>query len=196
MMQSSNEQSILLQRQQESSLGVIKDKVGYVRPSSFGEAITQNKQTLLDVRKAGGIKKLTGWVMGRLIALFTYVGAFEPITDYQVQLLATRICSKFYYFTPAELDYFFVKFEDGDYGVLYVGKYGVNPQVVMKALLKYEEELQVAKEEEASKKSLREISKKRLEYKQKAVSWEEYCKMNDIVGKPNPLSEILEKTKT
>lgn len=177
-------------------MAIIKDKAGYVRPSSFSEAVCKNNVTLLDIRKNGGIKNLTGWVMGRLIELFTYVGAFEPITDYQVQLLATRICSKFYYFTPAELDYFFVKFEDGDYGVLYIGKYGVNPQVVMKALLKYEEELQVAREEEASKKSLQEISQKRQEEKQKAVTWEEYCKMNDIEGKPNPLSEISDTTKT
>lgn len=185
----------MLQRQQESSLTILKDNDGYVRPSSFGEAIAKNSQTLLDVRKAGGIKKLTGWVMGRLIALFTYVGAFEPITDYQVQLLATRICAKFYYFTPAELDYFFVKFEDGDYGVLYVGKYGVNPQVVMKALLKYEEELQEARAEEESKKSLQEIQKKRQEEKEKAVSWEEYCERKGIEGKPNPLDGILNKTK-
>lgn len=180
----------MLQRQQESSLTILKDNDGYVRPSSFGEAIAKNSQTLLDVRKAGGIKKLTGWVMGRLIALFTYVGAFEPITDYQVQLLATRICAKFYYFTPAELDYFFVKFEDGDYGVLYVGKYGVNPQVVMKALLKYEEELQVAREEEKSKRTLQETAKARSEEAKKAVTWEEYCEKAEIKNRTSPLEGI------
>lgn len=162
-----------------------------MRPSSFSEAIGYStSKTLLDIRKEGGTKNLTSWILGRLIELFTYLGAFESVTDFQVQMLATRICSKFYYFTPKELDYFFVKFENGDYGVFYIGKCGINPQIIMKALIKYEEELQSKREEEKSKRALQEISRKQKEEKEKAVSWEEYCKQKGIENRVSPLGNI------
>lgn len=122
---------------------IIKDKPGYVRPASFSEAICKSNTTLLTIQKQGGLRSLVGWVKGRLIELFTFLGVFDIVTEYQIQMLATRICAKYYYWTTAELDYAFISFIDGKYGKLYQHKHGennttINPQELMRAFSAYE----------------------------------------------------------
>lgn len=128
--------SPLLRKQQESLVPIVSDKPGYTRPCSINEAVTRGSSTLLTIRKKGGTKNLIGWVKGRLIELFTYLGGFETVTEYQIQCLANRICNKYYYITPAELDYFFLAFSNGEYGKLYVSR-TINPQDIMQALIAY-----------------------------------------------------------
>lgn len=125
---------------------IIKDKPGYVRPASFSEAICKSNTTLLTIQKQGGLRSLVGWVKGRLIELFTFLGVFDIVTEYQIQMLATRICVKYYYWTTTELDYAFISFMQGDYGKLYQHKHGennttINPQEIIIALDSYQKDL-------------------------------------------------------
>ncbi len=125
---------------------IIKDKPGYVRPVSYTDAITKSKATLLDIQKQGGLRSLVGWVKGRLIELFTFLGVFDIVTEFQIQMLATRICVKYHYWTTTELDYAFVQFMEGKFGKLYQYKHNdgntaVNPQEILIALDSYQKEL-------------------------------------------------------
>lgn len=120
---------------------------------------------MLDIQKQGGLRSLVGWVKGRLIELFTFLGVFDIVTEFQIQMLATRICVKYYYWTTAELDYAFVQFMEGKYGKLYQHKHDegyttINPQEILVALDSYKKELlsergrvedELKKQEEARK---------------------------------------------
>lgn len=144
---------------------IIKDKPGYVRPTSYTEAITKSKATLLDIQKQGELRSLVGWVKGRLIELFTFLGVFDIVTEFQIQMLATRICVKYHYWTTTELDYAFVQFMEGKFGKLYQHKHDdgnttINPQEILIALDSYQKELltergriedELKKQEEARK---------------------------------------------
>lgn len=167
----------------------IKDKKGYLRPKNITDAVSRNQKTMLQVQKDGGLKNLVGWVKGRLIELFTYLGCFETVSEYQVQTLATRICTKYIHMTPSELDYFFVAFENGEYGKLYNGR-NINPQEIMIGLSSYEVKLQEAREEKEARTKAVCIAKQKEESKKNAVTWEEYCKMKGIEGRENPLTRI------
>ena len=134
------------QRQQESLVPIIKDKPNYIRPTSFADACTKSSTTLLSVRMQRGLPSLVGWVKGKLIELFTYLGVFDIVTEYQVQMLAARICAKYHYWTTTELDYAFVTIMDGKYGKLFQHKHDdnnttINPQDIIEALNKYEQAL-------------------------------------------------------
>ena len=104
---------------------------------------------MLSVQKQGGLRSLVGWVKGRLIELFTFLGVFDIVTEFQVQMLATRLCTKYYYWTTTELDYAFIRIMEGKYGKLYQYKHEykekscttINPQDLMIALDSYEKEL-------------------------------------------------------
>ena len=167
---------------------IIKDKPGYVRPASFSEAICKSNTTLLTIQKQGGLRSLVGWVKGRLIELFTFLGVFDIVTEFQVQMLATRICVKYHYWTTAELDYAFVQFMEGKYGKLYQHKHDegnttINPQEILVALDSYEKELlsergrvedELKKQEEARKAA--EDAKKPLGVE----GFKAYCAKNGL----------------
>ena len=120
---------------------------------------------MLDIQKHGGLRSLVGWVKGRLIELFTFLGVFDIVTEFQIQMLATRICVKYHYWTTTELDYAFVQFMEGKFGKLYQHKHDegnttINPQEILVALDSYEKELlsergrvedELRKQEEARK---------------------------------------------
>lgn len=142
----SNELSTSQPRQQESLVPIIKDKPGYVRPVSFSDAICKSNTTLLDIQKQGGLRSLVGWVKGRLIELFTFLGVFDIVTEFQIQMLATRICVKYHYWTTTELDYGFVLIMEGKFGKFYQYKHNdgntsVNPQEILIALDSYQKDL-------------------------------------------------------
>ena len=143
---------------------------------------------MLDIQKQGGLRSLVGWVKGRLIELFTFLGVFDIVTEFQIQMLATRICVKYHYWTTAELDYAFVQFMEGQYGKLYQHKHDegnttINPQEILVALDSYEKELlsergrvedELKKQEEARKAA--EDAKKPLGVE----GFKAYCAKNGL----------------
>ena len=179
---------------------IVKDKEGYVRPYSFNEAVIKNRQTILDIQKKGGIKHLVGWVKGRLIELFSYLGAFETVTEFQVQMLATRICAKYFWITPAELDYFFLCFQNGEYGKLYNGK-TINPQDIMQGLILYENDLLEARGIAERQRMQQEEAKRAAEEAKKPhglAAWKQYCEANGLdpsTHRPAVLSVVKDVNK-
>lgn len=185
---SNNELSTSQPRQQESLVPIIKDKPGYVRPVSYTDAITKSKATLLDIQKQGGLRSLVGWVKGRLIELFTFLGVFDIVTEFQVQMLATRICVKYHYWTTAELDYAFVQFMEGKFGKLYQHKHDegnttINPQEILVALDSYQKELLAERGRVEDEQRKQEEARKAAEDAKKPLGVEgfkAYCAKNGL----------------
>ena len=196
---SNNELSALLQKQRESSLiPVIQDKPGYIRPMSISEAVGRNPKSMLTLQKERGLKPLIGWVKGRLIELFTYLGAFDIATEYQIQVLATRICTKFFYWTPAELDYAFIAFASGTYGKLTHYNHDretsvINPQDIMKALIDYEKDLLVARGKREEERMKQESERKKAEEAKKPhglEAWNIYCEKAGLDPATHKLASV------
>ena len=167
---------------------IIKDKPGYVRPVSYTDAITKSKATLLDIQKNGGIRSLVGWVKGRLIELFTFLGVFDIVTEFQIQMLATRICVKYHYWTTTELDYAFVQFMEGKFGKLYQHKHDegnttINPQEILVALDSYQKELLAERGRVEDEQRKQEEARKAAEDAKKPLGVEgfkAYCAKNGL----------------
>ena len=178
----SNEQSSLPQRQQ-ASLAPQTKKSGYTLPTSIEDAVGRKQDAISVIRKDK--QKLEGlilWVKSRLIEVFTYLGAFGNVTEFQVKMLAQRICAKYYYFTPAELDFFFVSFMNGEYGKLY-NNGTVNPQDIMQGLIRYEPDLLAARSIKADEEHKREQALRALKDAKKphgVMGWIEYCRQNGL----------------
>jgi hypothetical protein len=162
---------------------IIRDKANYQRPATLTEAIKKNKETMLDIQKRGGLRDLVGWVTGRLIDLLYYLGAYDNATDYQIQLLAQRICTKYHYFTPAELDYFFVAFTNGEYNKLINNGKTINPQDIMRGLIAYEADLLKMRGEVEIERKKEEDRLKAIEDSKKILgidAWRNYCKSKGL----------------
>lgn len=135
---------------------------------------------------------MVGWVKGRLIELFTFLGVFDIVTEFQTQMLAIRICSKYYYWTTAELDYAFVVFTEGKFGKLYQHKheYGnksscttVNPQEILVAFDSYEKELLAERGRIEDERKKQEEARKATEDSKKPhgmEAWKIYCEKNNL----------------
>lgn len=194
-----NEPSNSLQRLQESSLiPIVKDKQGYSRPATLGEAVKKNQGTMLDIQKNGGLRNLVGWVKGRLIELLQYLGAFDIAGEYQIQMLATRICTKFYYWTVPELDYAFLAFANGEYGKLNHYNHDrdtsvINPQDIMKSLIEYEKDMLEARgklEEEKTKAALEAQKRKEALLPHGLEAWKIYCEKNGLDPSTHKLQSV------
>lgn len=153
---------------------------------------------MLDIQKQGKFPQLIGWTTGRLIDLFTYLGVYDIVTDYQIQMLAQRICTRFYYWTTAELDYAFVEFENGEYGKMFQNKQNsdtrtINPQEIMTALLKYEKELLVERGRVEDEQRRLAEAKQRVEDAKKPhglEAWKAYCESKGLDHATHKLATV------
>lgn len=176
------------QRLQESLVPIIKDKPNYIRPTSFADACTKSSTTLLSVRMQRGLPSLVGWVKGKLIELFIYLGVFDIVTEYQVQMLAARICAKYHYWTTTELDYAFVTIMDGKYGKLFQHKHDdnnttINPQDIIEALNKYEQDMLAERGRQDDERRRADEIRKAAEEAKKPLGlegWKVYCEKNGL----------------
>lgn len=185
----SNNDYKALQKKQQASL--TQTDSSYVSPTSFTEAVCRGNPPISVVRKQKP-KELTTWVKARLIEVFSYLGAYNNVSKYQVTTLARRICDKFFYFTPAELDYFFVCFSNGEYRKLYNGG-SVNPQDIMMSLIDYSEDLLAARGEAEIRRKQMEEEKKREEEKKKPHgydAWVIYCRKHGLDPKTHTIQPV------
>ena len=135
-----------------------------------------------------GLPSLVGWVKGKLIELFTYLGVFDIVTEYQVQMLAARICAKYHYWTTTELDYAFVTIMDGKYGKLFQHKHDdnnttINPQDIIEALNKYEQDMLAERGRQDDERRRAEEIRKAAEEAKKPLGlegWKVYCEKNGL----------------
>ena len=143
---------------------------------------------MLDIQKHGGLRSLVGWVKGRLIELFTFLGVFDIVTEFQIQMLATRICVKYHYWTTTELDYAFVQFMEGKFGKLYQHKHDegnttINPQEILVALDSYQKELLAERGRVEDEQRKQEEARKAAEDAKKPIGVEgfkAYCAKNGL----------------
>lgn len=185
----SNNDYKALQKKQQASL--TQTDSSYVSPTSFAEAVCRGNPPISVVRKQKP-KELATWVKARLIEVFSYLGAYGNVTSYQVTTLARRICTKFFYFTPAELDYFFVCFSNGEYRKLYNGG-SINPQDMMMSLIDFEKDLLAARGEAEIRRKQMEEEKKREEEKKKPHgydAWVLYCQKHGLDPKAHTIQSV------
>lgn len=148
-------------------------------PSSLAEAVNRTSVALSVIRQQH-LADPVFWIKRKLIEVFSYLGVFSKISEYQVKVLAQRICDKYYYLTPAELDFFFVAFTNGEYRKLYGGD-TVNPQDVMMSLIEYEKDVLHARGIAEQKRQAEEDKRQRIEnakYPHGLQAWEIYCRNN------------------
>ncbi len=203
-MQDNNNQ--LTRQQQSYQAEVVKFGVGYMDFLMKYPALSERKDMIVtahDAVERGGLslveidKKFSEgasewWIKKMLIELFTFLGAFESVSVYQVNAMAVRIRQEYYHLTPAELTNFFYSFSLGDYGKLYAGR-TVNPQDILIGLKQfmyvlYEQRAMVDGERRASKEK-----QEAIEAKRNAISWEEYCRRKGRNGDENPLGGLYDK---
>lgn len=107
------------------------------------------------------------------------------MTPGQYEELAYIIASEFFFLKISELMLFFHRFKAGRYGRFYGS---VDPMVITSALHEFVRERANALEQHERDDALAQIEAGR----QNAISWEEYCKKNNIDDKQNPLERIRE----
>lgn len=132
------------------------------------------------------------WIKIMLIDLFMVIGAIDVTTPYQFKAMAQRIRQEYYHLTPSELTRFFYEFSMGKVGVIYVGK-TLNPQKLFIALEKYMNKLYEKRAEVYSQKLAEKQKKEDEESRRKAISYEEYCRLNGIDIKKSPLEKLKRK---
>lgn len=156
------------------------------------EAVERGGLSLVEIDKRFSDGASEWWLKKMLIELFTFLGAFDSVTVYQVNALSARIRQEYYHLTPAELTNFFYSFSLGDYGKLYAGR-TVNPQDILIGLKDFMyilfEQRALVDGEKLAKKQKQEA----IEAKKNAISWEEYCKRKGRDITENPLGGLLKK---
>lgn len=158
------------------------------------DAVERGGLSLVEIDKKFSDGASEWWIKKMLIELFTFLGAFESVSVYQVNATAARIRQEYYHLTPAELTNFFYSFSLGDYGKLYAGR-TVNPQDVLMGLKQF---MYVLFEQRAMVDGERRASKEKqeaIEAKRNAISWEEYCRRKGRSTEGNPLGGLYDKLK-
>ena len=161
-------------------------------PSTLEKAVERGGLAISALAQDGHEKEVSSFIKERLIKSMTYLGAYDVSTVPQLKMLVGRIQSKSYALTLQEIDYFFTSFEDGEYGKLYAGR-TVNPQDVMTALVKYQDDVMAERGVLEMKRRLEDEAKENLRIKQNAISYEEYLRMKGKTitnGEPDLLQKL------
>lgn len=158
------------------------------------QAVEQGGLSLVEIDNKFSDGASEWWIKKMLIELFTFLGAFESVTVYQVNALAARIRQEYYHLTPAELTHFFYCFSLGDYGKLYAGR-TVNPQDILIGLKDYSYILFEQRAMVDSEKLAEKQKQEAIEAKKNAITWEIYCERTGRDKTANPLGGIQGKAK-
>lgn len=188
--QIANQRQSSLQQKQPVSLELAA--VRKSPPVSLSDAVSRSEKALSSYLSEQQDKAVSLWIKECLIRTLTYLGAFDIVTEYQIEKLARRIQDRSYFMTTAELSYFFTAFEDGQYGKLYAGR-SVNPQDIMQGLLQYQNSLLEARGDIEKKRRLEKEKEEHRKMKENAVTYEEYLKLigkTPTPGEPNPLQRL------
>ncbi len=154
---------------------------------SVYDAVSSGGKSLAQIDGELGIGASEFWLKTMITEMFTFLGAIEAITAYQIKAIVARIRQRYYYLTPAELTHFFYLFPYGDYGTLYNGK-TINPQNVLEGLGQYNKEVLEKREVLESEREEERRQKQKEEDRKGAVSWEQFCKMRGRDPSENPLA--------
>ena len=131
------------------------------------------------------------WIKVMLIDLFTFLGAMESVTPFQVKGIASRIRQEYYHLTPSELTYFFYSFSMGDYGKMYSGR-SVNPQDILIALKEYMHQLYEKRVQYDNDQKRVRQEQEAEQTRRDAVDFEEYKRLK---GLPKDYKNPFERLK-
>lgn len=165
-------------------------------PSLKDAIIAENLSlSAIDAKSKSEITNL--WLRTQLVDVLRFCGAYDVASKMQVIIIARQIRSKYFYFTPTELTFFFESFIGGAYGVLYVGK-SFNPQVIMQAVRIFDGEVinkRAEIEDEYYNKCLQEEQKLIKEGETGINAWLKYCEENELDNQPLPMQQYLKESR-
>ena len=157
-------------------------------PSAY-EAVSQGGMSLAQIDRYFAKGASEWWIKYMLIELFTFLGAIESVTSFQIKGIAARIRHEYYHLTPSELTYFFYSFSMGDYGKLYSGR-NVNPQDILIGLKTFMSELFEKRVEYDNRQKQIQQQKDDELARREAISYQQYCKLKGLPeDHPSPLEQ-------
>lgn len=161
----------------------------YVKPTGIEKAVSLNAPTFHDVTNFWSEKATLYWMRFHIAETFAFLGIYDTASVYQVRQTAEMILSHEIYgqLTLSEFLCFLQRFKQGRYGKIYSSN-RPNPQEFLMCLAPFWNELCYERGRAEEKKRIEELSNKG-----ETITWEQYCKENNI-NKENPLDyEINDK---
>lgn len=140
--------------------------------------------TLLTLSKQHQKATPIAWLVAQLLDVSEFCGCKGKLDDYQLKQCAMLIFREYGYLKVSELMLFFVRMKTGYYGEFYGA---VDPMRIMSGLRKF-----AVDRGNAIFIHEGELAQKAIERgKVGAMTWEQYCAANGIVGRPNPLGRVM-----
>ncbi len=130
--------------------------------------------SLAMVRSAYSAEIVTTWIMAQLEDVNDFAGTTVKMSLEQMEQVAGIISVEYYYFKVTELLLFFHRMKTGSYGYFYGT---VDPLKIMTSLKLFAEERRHEIRSHEQRQYDNELSIKREEWKQTAVTREEYNRM-------------------
>lgn len=145
--------------------------------------------TLHDIANAFEKNTPVIWLIPQLSDLSEYCGCKDKLEGYSLRQCAELIADNYGFLKITEVMLFFYRFKLAKYG----GFYGsIDPLIIMGALKEFMRE----RNDEYFKHDQQEREKQEADNKQYSISWEEYCKKNNIQNRENPLTKIYSNEKS
>lgn len=135
--------------------------------------------TLATIKANYGDTVPRAWLIPQLYNLSEYCGVKDKLEGTPLKETAFVIATEYYYLKVSEMMLFFYRFKTGRYGRFYGN---VDPLVIATALREFvkERNAEYDRQEKEERERQAEISSKN------AITWEEYCRLNDIKDKDRP----------
>ena len=130
------------------------------------------------------------WMQGQLLAVCNFVNVSGKMTDWQLITLCQQIIADHPTITMMEFVLFCSRLRSGQYCSFYGT---IDPLLILKAFSDFVEDRKKDywRKMEADRKEKAE--REAAEAKKNAVSWEEYCKHNEVEDTTHPLERIKER---
>lgn len=132
----------------------------------FGKA-----PTLSQVNATYGNNTSAAWLVPLIYDLSEFCGCKEKISDKQTEEVAYIIVNDYHWLKVTEIMLFFWWFKSGKYGKFYGN---VDPMIITTALRQFVDDRNAI----IAKRDSMEIEKKETEWKERAISYEEWRKRN------------------
>lgn len=122
----------------------------------------------------------TQWLVVELFDLSEFCGCRGKLTPDQLEQLADIIVKHYGTLKVSELMLFCQRFKAGRYGRFYGN---VDPMVITSALRVFQKE----RAEAWAEREQREADQRRQQSREGCITWDEYCQLRGISGRPSPL---------
>lgn len=165
-----------------------------MRESSLLDAARHGGEPLVSMDRYFGEGSCVYWLKTQLIAVFSFLGLFGKVTEYQIRKLAEHIKAKYYYLTPAELMVFFSRFEDGEYALFRTQ--AVNPQMMMVSFPHFVADVQEARRQAEEEENARKAEAEKRSYvPPTAEEMKKYKGIQSLLASRFPTSRKKEEKK-